>query len=329
MYGSNAFPIGPNGQFIYKERVNDFGNSLPTQMYFLEDDYDEYNVAAQIPAPEKNFDFSVFGARQKLQRGRVIREGLDKGAESGFSPRYGRKYTSGSSDIGMSGYNVGKGFYEDAGLGRGFRKKMKRMHKRIRRTAGKITKPVGKPVSKVVPGGKIVYKASQVHGLGSLPIRPIAPKAPVWGSVVPKVSVWGSAASEVSVNKRRNYGGWWDRLFGGHKKQSARWGSAAEIAAIRRRLLVERERMRRRSSDIGNRWGVGVPLGRKAGEVPEVAVAVQRPAYTVLTPEQQERYRLYLLKDAEVNRQRELWTPAQKLAAEEERRKRLLIMGYK
>jgi hypothetical protein len=163
MYGSNAFPIGPNGKFIYKERVGNFGNYLPTEMYTLEDEYDEYNAAAQIPAPEKNFDSTVFGARQKLQTGRTIREGLDKGADSGFSPRYGRKYTSGSSDISMSGHNVGKAFYEDQGLGKSFHKKMRR---RIKKTGGKITRPVGKitrpvtrpvtrlarPVARVVPG---------------------------------------------------------------------------------------------------------------------------------------------------------------------------------
>jgi hypothetical protein len=80
-FGSNAFPLGPNGQFP-KQRIAKFNNSIiPASQ--VEDVY-RRNTRSQLPVVEYDFNSSLNKVKRSMKQGRVMRAGQD---ENKFTPR--------------------------------------------------------------------------------------------------------------------------------------------------------------------------------------------------------------------------------------------------
>ena len=81
-FGSNDFPLGPNGQFP-RNRVHDFGNQIAPPNR-VEDVY-RRSTASKLPVVERDFSTSVERAKHRMKMGREMRKGQ---APDRFQPRY-------------------------------------------------------------------------------------------------------------------------------------------------------------------------------------------------------------------------------------------------
>jgi len=145
-FGSDSFPLGPNGQFP-RQRIYSAGNEIadPEEMEGL---YGMSEVA-KLPVVECDFHSSLDRVKGKMKQGRMMRMGQD---EDKFIPRYA-----------LEG--------EDDGLGKSWRKKFKKL-KRMKKfaifgAAGAIL-PKKLGMNMVKTGTKVVAPASMLLGLGEI-----------------------------------------------------------------------------------------------------------------------------------------------------------------
>lgn len=84
-FGSNDFPLGPNGQFP-KQRIGNYGNTIAPPSR-VEDVY-RGNSESRLPAIEREYSSSVEKVKRRMKLGRKMREGQrsDK-----FRPKYARR----------------------------------------------------------------------------------------------------------------------------------------------------------------------------------------------------------------------------------------------
>jgi len=82
MFGSDDFPLGPNGKFP-RQRINSAGNEIadPDEMEGM---YGMSGVA-RLPVVERDFHSSLDRVKGKMKQGRIMRQGQD---EDKFTPRY-------------------------------------------------------------------------------------------------------------------------------------------------------------------------------------------------------------------------------------------------
>ena len=81
MFGSDSFPLGPNGQFP-KQRISSAGNELiPSED--MEQTYLESGLA-KLPVRERDFHSSLNKVKGRMKVGRMMREDQD---EQKFRPR--------------------------------------------------------------------------------------------------------------------------------------------------------------------------------------------------------------------------------------------------
>lgn len=81
MFGSDSFPLGPNGQFP-KQRIGNAGNELiPPQD--MEETYLECGLA-KLPVRERDYHSSLNKVKGRMKMGRMMREDQD---ENQFRPR--------------------------------------------------------------------------------------------------------------------------------------------------------------------------------------------------------------------------------------------------
>lgn len=144
MFGSDSFPLGPNGQFP-RQRIGSAGNEIapPERM---EEMYSR-NRYAKLPVTEKDYHSSVNKVKGSMKYGRMIR-----GEESEFRPRYAPK----------SRVQQSMGEYEDDGLGFGkkFRKKFKKLVK-----VATFPQRMAMGIVKKLPGGKgLIRLAERIPG---------------------------------------------------------------------------------------------------------------------------------------------------------------------
>jgi len=81
-FGSNDFPLGPNGQFP-RQRVGNFGNRIAAPNR-VEDMY-RGSVVSRLPVVEKDYNSSVERAKRRMKMGSPMRKGQD---ENKFTPRH-------------------------------------------------------------------------------------------------------------------------------------------------------------------------------------------------------------------------------------------------
>ena len=81
MFGSDSFPLGPNGSFP-KQRIYDAGNEIATPAD-MEEVYGMSGVA-KLPVQERDFHSSIARVKNKMKKGKMMREGQD---EQKFRPR--------------------------------------------------------------------------------------------------------------------------------------------------------------------------------------------------------------------------------------------------
>lgn len=86
-FGSNDFPLGPNGSFP-KQRINSAGNEIaaPEEMEEL---YDMSGVA-RLPVIERDFHSSLNKVKGRMKQGRIMRQESDKDVDK-FRPRHAAK----------------------------------------------------------------------------------------------------------------------------------------------------------------------------------------------------------------------------------------------
>jgi hypothetical protein len=74
MFGSDSFPLGPNGQFP-RQRISSAGNEIapPEEMEGL---YGMSGVA-KLPVIERDFHSSLNKVKGRMKQGRMMREGQD------------------------------------------------------------------------------------------------------------------------------------------------------------------------------------------------------------------------------------------------------------
>jgi hypothetical protein len=80
-FGSDDFPLGPNGQFP-KQRINSAGNEI-----FAPEDMEEaYGMSgvAKLPIRERDYNSSLNKVKGRMKYGRAMRQGQD---ELKFEPR--------------------------------------------------------------------------------------------------------------------------------------------------------------------------------------------------------------------------------------------------
>ena len=80
-FGSDSFPLGPNGQFP-KQRINSAGNEIAAPQD-MEELYLESGLA-KLPVRERDFSSSLSKVQKRMKNGRMMREGQD---ENKFRPR--------------------------------------------------------------------------------------------------------------------------------------------------------------------------------------------------------------------------------------------------
>lgn len=85
MFGSDSFPLGPNGQYP-KQRISNAGNELCPP-----EDMDEVylGAVAKLPVRERDFHSSLSKVKNRMKVGRAMREGQD---ERKFTPRAKKKF---------------------------------------------------------------------------------------------------------------------------------------------------------------------------------------------------------------------------------------------
>lgn len=71
-FGSNSFPLGPNGQFP-RQRVGVFNNMIAPPNR-VEDVY-RGNGSVRLPVVEKEYVTTVERAKQRMKKGRIMRQG--------------------------------------------------------------------------------------------------------------------------------------------------------------------------------------------------------------------------------------------------------------
>jgi len=81
-FGSNTFPLGPNGEYP-KQRVNNFNSSDIAPSNRVEDVY-RTNRQSRLPVVERDFTSSLNKVQRKMKQGKMMREGQD---EDKFRPR--------------------------------------------------------------------------------------------------------------------------------------------------------------------------------------------------------------------------------------------------
>ena len=182
-FGSDSFPLGPNGQFP-RQRIRNAGNEIaPPEM--MEELYDRGDVA-RLPVVERDFHSSVNRAKERMQRGKMMRR------EQGYDdlrPRYalkgklGRPIRTSITELitpiekgrrlgvrAFSGSLSGEEDEDDNGLGRGFKfKKFKKIFKLAMLPHGMLMKvakklPGGKQLMRLtnrIPGGRLLTDPSQ------------------------------------------------------------------------------------------------------------------------------------------------------------------------
>ena len=84
MFGSDSFPVGPNGRFP-KQRISSAGNEIaaPEDMEALYEESD-LNGIAKLPVRERDYRSSLNKVQNRMKVGRAMREGQD---ELKFQPR--------------------------------------------------------------------------------------------------------------------------------------------------------------------------------------------------------------------------------------------------
>ena len=81
MFGSDNFPLGPNGQFP-KQRIGSSGDGMPMSQD-MEEVY-ELSGLAKLPVRERDFNSTLQKVGGRMKFGRAMREGQD---EQKFKPR--------------------------------------------------------------------------------------------------------------------------------------------------------------------------------------------------------------------------------------------------
>lgn len=74
-FGSNGFPLGPNGQYP-KQRVSSYNTSDIAPPNRVEDVYTG-NRGSKLPAVEKDFGSSINKAKWRMKQGSMMRQGQD------------------------------------------------------------------------------------------------------------------------------------------------------------------------------------------------------------------------------------------------------------
>lgn len=97
MFGSDSFPLGPNGSFP-KQRISNFNDQLP--MADVEDVYDG-NDLSKLPVRERDFHSSLNRVKGRMKVGKMMREGQD---ERKFTPRAKKKFMQTGSWERQGGY---------------------------------------------------------------------------------------------------------------------------------------------------------------------------------------------------------------------------------
>ena len=88
-FGSNDFPLGPNGQYP-RQRVGNFGNRIAAPNR-VEDVY-RGNGGVRLPVVEKDFSSTVERAKGRMKMGREMRAGQKVNK---FRPKYTKAELSG------------------------------------------------------------------------------------------------------------------------------------------------------------------------------------------------------------------------------------------
>ena len=85
-FGSNDFPLGPNGQFP-PQRIGNFDKRIAHPQMTIEEQYNNYN-GARLPAVEEEYSSSVDKVKRRMKFGREMRK--EQKADK-FRPRYAPK----------------------------------------------------------------------------------------------------------------------------------------------------------------------------------------------------------------------------------------------
>jgi len=81
-FGSNTFPLGPNGEYP-KQRISNFNSHDIASSERVEDVY-RTNRQSRLPVVERDFTSSLNKVQRKMKQGKMMREGQD---EDKFRPR--------------------------------------------------------------------------------------------------------------------------------------------------------------------------------------------------------------------------------------------------
>lgn len=84
-FGSNDFPLGPNGQFP-RQRISSAGNEIAAPE-MMEGIYSVSGVA-KLPVIERDFHSSLNKVKGRMKQGKIMREGQDADK---FRPKYAAK----------------------------------------------------------------------------------------------------------------------------------------------------------------------------------------------------------------------------------------------
>lgn len=74
-FGSNDFPLGPNGQYP-KQRISNYNDSDIAPPNYVEDVY-KNNRYSKLPVTERDFNSSLNKVKRKMKQGRAMREDQD------------------------------------------------------------------------------------------------------------------------------------------------------------------------------------------------------------------------------------------------------------
>lgn len=110
MFGSDNFPLGPNGQFP-KKRMNSFGRMLIPGVSAQDTYLNGGSSVSKLPNLERDFNQSNQKVKGRLTREAKIIRGGFKGVNR-FRPRYA-PYFGGRMPVGMSGEDFEHGMDTD------------------------------------------------------------------------------------------------------------------------------------------------------------------------------------------------------------------------
>ena len=198
MFGSDSFPLGPNGQFPRK-RVNSFDVRLIPPVSMQDTYLSGHNTVSKLPNLEKDFHSSVSRVKMRTKHGVPIRTMRRHNDVDRFRPRFGPKSLLSGYDVeyeGMdhdapydsSGYMNDEGETDDSVgfVGLAARGAVVRgvLGKLIHPAIGVVGRVVGPAVHGIfhdLIGSKEVVPATRVRSIPTQSTRQVILKGGGWG----------------------------------------------------------------------------------------------------------------------------------------------------